>query len=87
MCPSVCEDTAAVLIREHGEGAALEVAMWADAMLEKGGLDRYAIWKRIVRAVPCDKSLNRDHDAGDDQADLWRRLGARPVHPINGHSQ
>ncbi len=25
--------------------------MRADAMLEKGDLDRYAVWKRIVRAV------------------------------------
>ncbi len=30
--------SANVLIREHGEDAALETAMWADAMLEKGEL-------------------------------------------------
>ncbi len=43
--------SANVLIREHGEDAALEAAMWADAMLEKGGLEGLAVWKRIVRAV------------------------------------
>ena len=31
--------TANVLIREHGEDAALEAAQRADAMLEKGSLD------------------------------------------------
>ncbi len=30
--------SANVLIREHGEDAALDVAVWADAMLEKGDL-------------------------------------------------
>ncbi len=30
--------SANVLIHEHGEDAGLEVAMWADAMLEKGDL-------------------------------------------------
>ncbi len=43
--------SANVLIREHGEDAALEAAMRADAMLEKGGLEGQAAWKRIVRAV------------------------------------
>lgn len=40
-----------VSIRQHGEDATLEVAMRADAMLERGDLDGYAIWKRILRAV------------------------------------
>ncbi len=43
--------SANVLIREHGEDAALEAAMRADAMLEKGDLEGQAVWKRIVRAV------------------------------------
>ncbi len=29
----------------------IHTAMWADAMLEKGDLDGYAVWKRILRAV------------------------------------
>ncbi len=43
--------TANVLIREHGEDAPIQAAMRADAMLEKGDLDGYAVWKRILRAV------------------------------------
>ena len=42
---------AQVLVRQHGEDAPLEAAMRADAMLEKGDLDGYAAWKRILRAV------------------------------------
>ncbi len=43
--------SANVLIREHGEDAALEAAQRADAMLAKGDLEGQAVWKRIVRAV------------------------------------
>ena len=43
--------SANVLIREHGEDAALEAAKHADAMLEKGDLEGQVVWKRIARAV------------------------------------
>ncbi len=43
--------SANVLIREHGEDAALEAAQRADSMLEKDDLEGLAVWKRIVRAV------------------------------------
>ncbi len=43
--------SANVLIRQHGEDAAIEAAMRADAMLEKGDLEGQAVWKRIVRVV------------------------------------
>ncbi len=43
--------TANVLIREHGEDAALEAAQRADAMLEKGCLDGRRVWKRVLAAV------------------------------------
>ena len=43
--------SANVLIREHGEDAALEAAQRADAMLEKGDLEGQTVWKRIVRAA------------------------------------
>ena len=42
--------TASVLIREHGEDAALEAAQRADAMLEKGSLDGQRVWKRVLAA-------------------------------------
>ena len=43
--------TANVLIREHGEDAALEAAQRADAMLETGSLDGQRVWKRVLAAV------------------------------------
>ncbi len=43
--------TANVLIREHGEDAALEAAQRAYAMLEKGEIDGQLVWKRVLAAV------------------------------------
>ncbi len=40
-----------VFVKRHGEDAPIEAAMQADAMLEKGDLDGYTVWKRILRAV------------------------------------
>ena len=40
-----------VIIKQHGEDARIEAAMRADATLEAGDLDGYAVWKRILRAV------------------------------------
>ena len=40
-----------LLVKQHGEDAPIHAAMRADAMLEKGDLDGYAVWKRILRAV------------------------------------
>ncbi len=43
--------SANLLIREYGDGAAFHAAMRADAMLEAGDPDGLAVWKRIIRAV------------------------------------
>ncbi len=43
--------SANVLISQHGEDAPIEAAMRADAMLESGDLDGYAVWKRVVKAT------------------------------------
>ena len=43
--------TANVLIREHGDDAALEAAQRAAARLEKGSLDGQRVWKRVLAAV------------------------------------
>ncbi len=43
--------SAQVLVKQHGEDAPIEAAMRADAVLEAGDLDGYAVWKRILRAV------------------------------------
>ena len=41
--------SANVLVKQHGEDAPIEAAMRADAMLEAGDLDGYAVWQRILR--------------------------------------
>jgi len=43
--------SAQVLVKHHGPDAPIHAAMRADAMLEKGDLGGYAVWKRILRAV------------------------------------
>jgi len=43
--------SANLLMKQHGEDAPIEAAMLADAMLEKGDLDGYAVWKRIIQAI------------------------------------
>ncbi len=43
--------SAQVLVKSHGQDAPIQAAMRADAMLDKGDLDGYAVWKRILRAV------------------------------------
>ncbi len=43
--------SANVLVKRHGEDAPIQTAMNADAMLEKGDMTGYVVWKRILRAV------------------------------------
>ncbi len=43
--------SAQVLVKRHGDDAPIEAAMRADAMLDKGDLGGFAVWRRIVRAV------------------------------------
>ncbi len=43
--------SANALVKRHGEDAPIQAAMRADAMLDKGDLDGYAVWRRILRAV------------------------------------
>ncbi len=42
--------SANLLVKQHGEDAPIEAAMRADAMLDKGDLDGYAVWKRMPSA-------------------------------------
>ena len=46
--------TTDVLIREHGEDAALEAAQSADSMLEKGSLDGHALERGASMALVRD---------------------------------
>ena len=43
--------SAQVLVKQRGPDAPIHAAMRADTMLEKGDLDGYTAWKRILRAV------------------------------------
>ncbi len=43
--------SANILVKQYGEDAPIEAAMKADAMLEAGDLDGYAVWMQILRAV------------------------------------
>ena len=43
--------SAHALIQQHGEADAIEAAMGADDMLDKGDLDGAAVWRRIVAAI------------------------------------
>ncbi len=38
-------------MKRHGADAPIHAAIRADAMLDKGDLDGYAVWRRILRAV------------------------------------
>ncbi len=40
-----------VIIKQYGQDAPIEAAMRADATLEAGDLDGYAVLKRILRAI------------------------------------
>ncbi len=57
--------TANVLIREHGDDAALEAAQRADAMLEKGDMEGAAVWRRVLKAV---EELQRKERREDEAA-------------------
>ena len=43
--------SAQVLVKQHGPDAPVHAAMRADAMLDKGDLGGYGVWKRILRAA------------------------------------
>ncbi len=43
--------SANVLVKHHGQDAPIHAAMQADALLDKGVLGGYGVWRRILRAV------------------------------------
>ncbi len=43
--------SANLLVKRHGVDAPIQAAMRADPMRDKGDLDGYAVWKRVLRAV------------------------------------
>ena len=43
--------SANLIIRHYGDDAPIHAAMQADAMLEKGDVEGYFVWKKILQAV------------------------------------
>ena len=43
--------SAQALVKQHGQDAPIQAAIRADAMLEKGGAEGCAAWKRVLMAV------------------------------------
>ena len=43
--------SANLLVKRHGDDAPIHAAVRADAMLDKGDLEGFAVWKRILRAM------------------------------------
>ncbi len=56
--------SAHVVVKRYGEDAAIEAAMRADEMLEKGELAGYGVWRRILEAV---EELERMEPAAGDR--------------------
>ncbi len=70
----VCR-SAQVLVKHHDEDAPIEAAMRADAMLEAGALDGYAVWRRVLKAM---KELQRADPAPGARS---RQRGTDHLHP------
>ncbi len=49
--------SANLLVKDHGEDAPSEAAMRADAMIEAGDVDGYAVWNRALRCCMPARSL------------------------------
>ena len=47
----------------HGEDAPIQAGMRADAELDKGDVDGYAVWKRVLKAVGALLSKERPDGA------------------------
>ena len=43
--------TATLLIKQHGDEAAIHAAMRTDELLDVGDLDGVAVWRGIIRAI------------------------------------
>ena len=43
--------TAAAVIKQHGDAAYVHAAMRADELLDQGDIDGRSVWKRVVAAI------------------------------------
>ncbi len=71
--------TANILVKQHGEDAPIQAAMRADELPEKGDVDGYAVFKRVVKATEELLSKERPDRGGDnrtapkDHGSKWSR--------------
>ncbi len=76
--------SAQVLVKQHGADTLIQAAMKADAMLDKGDMDGYAVWRRIIKAV--EELLSKERPAG---VTVQSRASHKCGHPnvgSRGHS-
>ena len=66
--------SANLLVKQHGQDAPIHAAMQADAMLDTGDLDGYAVWQRILRAVEELQRVGPARDTRALQIALERRI-------------
>ena len=59
--------SANLLIKHHGEEAAIFAAMQADACLEKGELDGKVVWLAVIRAIEELQDTQVPDDPGEVQ--------------------
>ena len=57
--------SAKLFIEQHGDEAAIQAAMKADAMLDRGDLDGAAVWRTIGAAI--NELLREEPAAGERQ--------------------
>ena len=55
--------SAKLLVTQHGDEAPIHAAMRADELHEKGDLDGYAVWRRIIGAI--DEMCRTEPGAGE----------------------
>ena len=49
--PTSTFTAANLLIKQHGDEAAIPAAMRTDELLDAGDLDGAAVWRRVIRAI------------------------------------
>ena len=59
--------SANLLIKQHGDDAAIFAAMQADACLEKGKLDGKVVWLAVIRAIEELQDTQVPDDPGEVQ--------------------
>jgi len=60
LCNRLFVRAAKLYIDQHGDQAALQAAMQADALLDVGDLDGAATWRKIIKAIEVMQATEPD---------------------------